>query len=144
MVLGIIDETKRRHTAWFQSEITLHAFGRGEGEFATRRLALCHKGSLEHLLEVVNWQVVVAVQANEVVAVALVVAEKEVLAVHAAIVPPPAFGLFDGFSLGMVVNGIGDVVRLQVIEDDFFAGHDRKCISGRFYKLVSMEGRFSI
>jgi len=45
----------------------------------------------------------VAVEADEVMLGTLVVAHEDVLAMHTAIVLPPAFGLLDGLTLGVVV-----------------------------------------
>ena len=44
-------------------------------------------------------------KANQIVLIALVIAHKDVLAMHTAIVLPPAFSLLDGLALGMVVAG---------------------------------------
>ena len=52
----------------------------------------------------------VAVEADEVVLRTLVVAHEDILAMHTAIVLPPAFGLLDGLALGVVVAGVRDVV----------------------------------
>ena len=68
-------------------------------------------------------QVVVAVEAYQVVLVSLVVAHEDVLAVHAAVILPPALSFLDGLALGMVVAGEGDIVLLQEIENFFFACH---------------------
>ena len=52
------------------------------------------------MFQVVDGEVVVAVEAYEIMAVAFVVAEEEVLAVNAAIVLPPSFRFLDGFAFG--------------------------------------------
>ena len=52
----------------------------------------------------------VAVKADEVMLGTLVVAHEDILAMHTAIVLPPAFGLLDGLALGVVVAGVRDVV----------------------------------
>ena len=59
-------------------------------------------------------EVVVAVEAHEIMPVALVVAEEKVLAVYAAVVLPPLLCLLDGLALGMVVACEGYVVFLQI------------------------------
>lgn len=59
-------------------------------------------------------EIVVAIEAHEIMLVALVVAEKQVLAVNASIGPPPLLGLLDGLALGMVVACEGYVVFLQI------------------------------
>ena len=75
------------------------------------------------MFQVVYGEVVVAVEAYEIVAVALVVAEEEVLAVHAAVVFPPSSRLLDGLSLGVVVVGERDVVFSEICEYGFFSCH---------------------
>ena len=62
-------------------------------------------------------EVVVAVEADEVVLVALVVAHEDVLAVHGTVVLPPALCFLDGLALGMLVTGEWDVVCLEVFKD---------------------------
>ena len=57
------------------------------------------------MLQIVNGEIVVAVEAYEIMAVAFVVAEKEVLAVNAAIVLPPSFRYLAGLSFGVDVAG---------------------------------------
>ena len=69
------------------------------------------------MLQVVNGEIVVAVEAYEIMAVAFVVAEEEVLAVNAAIVLPPSFRFLDGFAFGVVVAGEWDVVFLKVVKN---------------------------
>lgn len=73
------------------------------------------------MFQVVDGEVVVAVEAYEIMAVALVVAEEEVLAVHAAIVFPPAFCLLYGFAFGMVVAAEWNVVFFKVVENLFLS-----------------------
>ena len=64
--------------------------------------------------------------------VALVVSEKEVLAMHAPVVFPPPFGLFNGFALRVVVHGKGDIVFVQEVEYNLLACHSiRLCFSRR-------------
>ena len=62
------------------------------------------------MLQIVNGEIVVAVEAYEIMAVAFVVAEEEVLAVNAAIVLPPTVRVLDGLAFGVVVAGEWDVV----------------------------------
>ena len=61
-------------------------------------------------------EVVIAIEAHEIMPVALMVAEEQVLAVHASVVLPPLLGLLDGLSLGMVVASERDVVLLQIVD----------------------------
>ena len=61
-------------------------------------------------------EVVIAIEAHEIMPVALMVAEEQVLAVHASVVLPPLLGLLNGLSLGMVVASERDVVPLQIVD----------------------------
>ena len=66
-------------------------------------------------------EVVIAIEAHEIMPVALMVAEEQVLAVHASVVLPPWLGLLDGLSLGMVVASERDVVLLQIVDHLFLS-----------------------
>ena len=110
MVVRIIDKTERADTTGFESEVLEHTFGAGKGEFARGVLACGEERSFEAVLQVVDCQVMVAVKADEVVLRTLVIAHEDVLAMHATIVLPPAFGLLDGLAFGVVVAGVRDVV----------------------------------
>lgn len=130
VVVGIVDETEGADATGFEPEVTHHSFGRGKGEFARCTLTLRDQDILEPMLDVVDGEVVVAGEADEIVLVALVIAHENVLAMHAAVVVPPAFCLLDGFALGVVVGSEGDIVLLQVAEHflltrryDFAVGH---------------------
>lgn len=71
-------------------------------------------------------KVVVAVEAYEVVAVTLVVTQEDVLAMHRAIVLPPAAGLLYGLAFGMGVTGIFYSVLVKVCQHlvhSFFVEH---------------------
>ena len=81
------------------------------------------KRKLEAGFEVVDVEVVLAVKADEVVAVAFVVAKEEILTVYAAIVFPPLLSLFNGFALGMEVAGEWYLVVAEKPEDVFCARH---------------------
>ena len=110
VVICVVDQAKRADTTGFESEVFEHTLGASKGEFARGVFACGKEGSFEALLQVVDSQVVLAVEADEVVLGTLVVAHEDVLAMHAAIILPPAFGLLDGLALGMVVAGERDVV----------------------------------
>jgi hypothetical protein len=103
VVLCVVDKTKRADTTGFESEVFEHTLGASKGEFARGVFTCGKEGSFEALLQVVDSQVVLAVEADEVVLRTLVVAHEDVLAMHAAIILPPAFGLLDGLTLGVVV-----------------------------------------
>lgn len=113
VMLLIIDETERRDAAWFETKVTEHPLGRSERQLAARRQTLSLKTGLQACLKVVDIKVMVAMEAYQVVLIALVIAHEDVLAMDAAIVMPPALRLLDGLALGMVVAGIWDVILLQ-------------------------------
>ena len=113
----IVDKAEGRDAARLEPKILHHTLGRSKGELAGRVLSLCQEGSLKTRLEVVDVVVVVAVEANEVVLIALVVAHEDILAVHRAIVLPPAFSLLDGLALGVFVAGEWYVVCLEEVKD---------------------------
>ena len=94
MMFLVVDQAKGRDAAWFKTEIAHHAFGRGETEFTGTVVALCHQFGLEAMLEVVDIEVVVAMEANEVVLVALMIAKEYILAMDRSIVFPPSFCFF--------------------------------------------------
>ena len=63
-----------------------------------------------------NVEVVVAVEAHEIMPVSLMVAEEQVLAVHTAVVLPPLLGLLDGFALGVVIASERNPMLLKIGE----------------------------
>ena len=82
----VIDEAERGDAAGLQAEVFLHAGLRGEGELAL----------VQALLEVVDVHLVHALEDDEVVLVALVVPEKQVLAVRGLELAPVGQRLLDG------------------------------------------------
>ena len=62
-------------------------------------------------------EVLLAVERHEVVAVALVVAEKEVLAVLRAVVAPVSACDFDGRGFGVFVPRVGDAAGVEPAEN---------------------------
>jgi hypothetical protein len=61
--------------------------------------------------------------AHQIVAVALVVAQEYVFAVHAPVVLPPALCLLYGLALRMAVVGKGDIVLSQICQYSIFSCH---------------------
>lgn len=120
---GVVDEAKGRHTAGKQAQKALHALGRGKRKFAARGQALPEERGPERGFKMVDVEGEMGGKANQIVAIALVVAEKQVFAMHAPVVAPPAAGLFDGVAFGVVVKGEGDVMGVEVVDDNFFSGH---------------------
>ena len=111
VVFRVVDKAERRHGTRFEPQVAFHALRRGEGEFALPQSAF----------QIVNRQRAVAVETDQIMTGALVVAEEEVLAVHAAIVFPPAFCLLYGFAFGMVVAAEWNVVFFKVVENLFLS-----------------------
>ena len=71
---------------------------------------------LEPMLDVVYRQIVVALEADEVVLVALVVAHEYVLAMHAPVVVPPALGFLNRLAFRVIVGREGDVMFAQIAQ----------------------------
>ena len=111
VILLIVDKTKRRYRAGLQTEIALHTLRRCEAQLSL----------MQTVLKVVDSHILVAVETHEVVAIALVVAEKEVLAVHRAVIVPILLGNLDCRRFGMRVGLIFYVVRIQKFKDSLTA-----------------------
>ena len=111
MTLLIVDKSKRRHRARLQAEVSLHTLWRGEAQLSL----------MQTVLKVVDSHILVAVEADEVVAIALVVAEKEVLAVHRPIVVPILLGNLDGRRCRVRICLIFSVVCIQKFKDSLTA-----------------------
>ena len=77
------------------------------------------------MLHIVDVHVMAAMEADEVVLVAFVIAEEKILAVDAAVVFPPALGLLDGLAFGVTVAGVWDVMRVEPREDFLCALADK-------------------
>ena len=115
VMFRVVDQSEGTDAARLQTEVAHHPFRRGERQFARGVLPACHQCLFQPVLEVVDGEVVVAVKTDEVVLVAFVVAHKDVLAVNAAVVAPPAFGFLDGLAFGVVVAFVGDAVPVKVM-----------------------------
>ena len=114
MVFSVVDQTEGANATGFESEVFEHTFGAGEGKFARGVLACGKERSFKALLEVVDGQVVLAVEADEVMLRTLVVAHEDVLAMHTAVVLPPALGLLDSLAFGVVVAGVRYLMLSEV------------------------------
>ena len=110
MVFGIVDESERRDAARFEPQIAHHALRRGETEFARSGFPCCLQLLFEAMLQVVNVQTVVAIEADEIMLIPFVVAQEDVFAVHTAIILPPSLGFFDGFAFGMCIAREWDIM----------------------------------
>ena len=85
-MLGVVDEAERGDAARFQAEVFLHPRLRGEGQLAL----------VQALLQVVDVHLVHALEDDQVMLVALVVPEKQVLAVRSLELAPVGQRLLDG------------------------------------------------
>ena len=85
-VVFIVDKAERGDAARFQAEVFLHPCLRGEGQLAL----------VQTLLEVVDVHLVHALEDDQVMLVALVVPEKQVLAVRGLELAPVGQRLLDG------------------------------------------------
>ena len=86
LVVGIVDEAERGDAAGLQAEVFLHSRLRGEGQLAL----------MQALLQVVNVHLVHALEDDQVMLVALVVPEKQVLAVRGLKLAPVGQRLLNG------------------------------------------------
>ena len=116
VVLGVVDESERTDAAGFETKIAHHPLRRGKGQFAGCLHALRDENILEPVLNVMNRQIVVAMEADEVVLVALVVAHEYVLAMHAPVVVPPALGFLYRLAFRVIVGREGDVMFAQIAQ----------------------------
>ena len=86
VVFRVVDESERRYRTGFHAEVFHQSLLRGEAQFALVQL----------FLDVVDVHVLVAVEADQIVLVALVVAEEKVLAVFRVVSGPILLGNLDG------------------------------------------------
>ena len=89
VVVSVIDESERRHTARLKTQITHHALWRGKRKLAARGKSLRNQRLLEAMLQVMDVKVMVTMKAYEIMTVSLMVTEKEILTVNAAVIMPP-------------------------------------------------------
>ena len=111
VILLVVDKSEGRHRARLQAEVTLHTLWRGETQLTL----------VQTVLKVVDSHILVAVEAYQVVAIALVVAEKEVFAVHRAVITPILLGNLDCGRCRVRICLVFYVVRLQKVKDFFTA-----------------------
>ena len=123
MVFLIVYQAKGAHAARFQPQIAFHTLCRGKAELAGRRQSARLEVRLETLFQLPDVQCGVAVETHQIMPVTLVVAQENVLAMHAAVVLPPPLGLLDGLALGVVVARVWYVMRSQVIQHLFLSFH---------------------
>ena len=111
VILRVVDKAEGRYRAGFQAEVSLHTLWRGETQLAL----------MQSMFEVVNRHILVAIEADQIVSVALVVAKKEVFAVHRAVVAPILLCNLDGWRLGVKIDLVFNIVRLQKVENPLAA-----------------------
>ena len=111
----IIDKSEGRNAARLKAQVLHHALGRGKGKLAARGFALGLKRLFQASFKVVNVKVVVAMEANKIVLVALMVAHEDILAVNRAVIFPPALCLLDSLAFGMAVAREWNAVFRQVV-----------------------------
>ena len=114
MLFFVIDESKGAYAAGFESQIAHHALGTSKRQFTRCFLSGCYKRRFQSLFQIVDSQVMIAIKADEVMLDTLVVAHEDILAMHAAILSPPAFGFFYSLAFGVVVAFKGDLMRCQI------------------------------
>ena len=111
VVLLVVDKSEGRHRARLQAEVTLHTLWRGETQLTL----------MQAVLHIVYRHILVAVEAYQVVAIALVVAEKEVLAVHRAIVAPILLGNLDSWRLWVKIDLVFYSVCIEELKNPLAA-----------------------
>ena len=107
LVVFVVDEAEGGDTAGLQAEVLLHAGFGGEGELAL----------MQALLKVVDVHLVHALEDDEVVLVALVVPEKQVLAVGGFKLAPVGQRLLDGAQRRVELDVEFDAEADQRIDD---------------------------
>ena len=107
LVVLVVDEAEGGDAAGLQAEVFLHAGLRGEGELAL----------VQALLEVVDVHLVHALEDDEVVLVALVVPEKQVLAVRGLELAPVGQRLLDGTQRRVELDVEVDAEAEQGVDD---------------------------
>lgn len=65
----------------------------------------------------------IAMKANQIMPVALMIAKEQVFAMHRSIVLPPTFSLLDGLSLGVAIVGVRYGMCIEIVENYFLSRH---------------------
>ena len=111
VILLVIDKSEGRHRARLQAEITLHALWRCETQLAL----------MQSVFEVVYCHIPIAIEAYQVVTVALMVAEKEVFAMHRAVLAPILLRYLNRWRLGVKIDLVFYSVRVKKLKDPLAA-----------------------
>ena len=111
VILLVIDKSEGRYRAGFQAEITLHSLWRGKTQLAL----------MQTVFEVVYCHIAVTIEAYQVVAIALMVTEKEVFAMHRAVLAPILLGNLNGWRFRVKIDLVFDVVRIEELKNSLAA-----------------------
>ena len=95
------------------------------------------------MFQVMNVEVIVAMKADQIVLVPLMITEEEVLAMHRPVVLPPLFRLGNSLALGMMIDGIRNIVSVEKVENGFFACHRLIGLVGYFFVIFALVMRKS-
>ena len=111
MALLVVNQPEWRHRAWLQTEVALHTLWRSEAQLTL----------MQTMLQVVNSHIAVAVEAHQIVAIALVVAEKEVFAVHRPVIVPILLGNLDCRRFGMKIDLVFYLMCIEELKNPLTA-----------------------
>ena len=76
---------------------------------------------MQTVFQIVNCHILVAIEAYQVVTIALVVAEEEVFAMHRAILAPILLCNLDSRRLGMKIDLVFYIVRIEELKNPLTA-----------------------
>ena len=76
---------------------------------------------MQAVFQIVNCHILVAIEAYQIVAITFVVAEEEVFAMHRAILAPILLCNLDSRRLGMKIDLVFYIVRLQKVKHSLTA-----------------------
>lgn len=114
VVLLVVNQSERGNRPGFETQIFFHALFGCERQFPL----------MKSLFEVVDCKRAVAVEDYKIVTVALVIAEKQVLAMLRTVGMPILSGDFDGWSLGVSVEAVFDIVGVEIVQYRLHSFHD--------------------
>ena len=106
MVLMIVDDAEWRNRTGTQTQVLLHPMGRCKGDFSL----------LQSLFKVSDIQLPAVIQDHQVVLVALMVSEEKILAMCCINIFPVRKGLFNGRNRGVLINFVGYMLFIQVLD----------------------------
>ena len=124
LVVGIIEKREQTHRTGTHTEVFHHTLLRGEREFAL----------MQFVLNVVYVHLMVGVHDDEVMAIAFMVAEEEVLAKSGTLTPVVLGGLSNGGCLGVLIVFVGDAQLVEILVNYRLSVHNDARL-----KVVIME-----